>query len=371
MSIYLDHAATTPMVPVALEAMVSYLQSHGANPSSPHRDGRAARRAVDDARDRFAYLLCCEPGEIVFTSGGTEADNLAITGAGAPHRIVVSAIEHAAVLEPARSLSARFVPVTSAGLIDLDRFVELLDPSVALISVMAANNEVGTVQPIAEVARLAASLAPDALLHCDAVQSIPWCALEDELAAFDLISVSAHKFGGPKAVGALVVRARARARLRPVLTGGAQEGGLRSGTENVAGIIGAGAAASWWRDARDELVTRVAQLRDELEDGLIATGATVNSAREHRIASIAPMHFDGVVTEELLIAIDRDGVAASAGAACESGALEPSHVLLAMGQGREAIEGSIRLSLGWSTTRADIDTALEVIPSAVRHLRAS
>jgi cysteine desulfurase len=371
MSVYLDHAATTPMVPVALEAMVAYLGEQGANPSSPHQAGRAARRAVDDARDQFAVLLGCEPGEIVFTSGGTEADNLAITGAGLPGRVVTSAIEHAAVLGPADALVARLAPVTPEGLIDLDGFAKLLDPDVALISVMAANNEVGTIQPIAAIARLAKRLAPEALLHCDAVQSTPWCDLEDDLAAFDLISVSAHKFGGPKAVGALVVRPRARARLHPLLVGGAQEGGLRSGTENVAGIVGAGAAARWWRRERAEMTERIRHLRDELEDGLVEFGARPNSARDARIATIAPMHFDGVVTEELLMALDRDGVAASAGAACESGALEPSHVLLAMGQRRDEIEGSIRLSLGWSTSKEDVKVALDVIPRAVRQLRSS
>lgn len=368
MTTYLDHAATTPMVPVALEAMVDYLGRQGANPSSPHQGGRAARRAVDDARDQLADFIGCDPGEIVFTSGGTEADNLAIAGAGAPGKVVVSAIEHAAVLEPARALSARLVPATAEGVIDLDRFSELLDPTVVLVSVMAANNEVGTIQPLAEIARLASQLAPNALLHCDAVQSAPWCVSEDELAAFDLISVSAHKFGGPKAVGALVVRSRARPRLRPLLIGGAQEGGLRSGTENVAGIIGAGAAAVWWKGARAEIVERVRKLRDDLEDGLIAGGAVLNSPRDARIAAIAPVHFAGVATEELLMALDRDGIAASAGAACESGALEPSHVLLAMGQSRDEIEGSIRFSLGWSTTAEDIKTALEVIPMSLRSL---
>jgi cysteine desulfurase len=370
MTVYLDHAATTPMVPVALDAMGAYLLAQGANPSSPHRGGRAARRVVDDARDQLAAFLGCEPGEIVFTSGGTEADNLAISGAGASGRVVVSSIEHGAVLEPARALSARLAPVDAQGIIDLDRLAELLDPSITLVSVMAANNEVGTIQPVAEIARLAAELAPDALLHCDAVQSTPWCELEDDLAAFDMISVSAHKFGGPKAVGALVVRPRARGRLRPLLVGGAQEGGLRSGTENVAGIVGAGAAAAWWKDARVELISRVGLLRDRLEDGLIECGATSNTPRDHRIASLLPMHFSSVVTEELLVALDQNGVAASAGAACESGALEPSHVLLAMGHSREEIEGAIRLSLGWSSTDEDVECALEVIPATVRHLQS-
>lgn len=369
MSVYLDHAATTPMVPVALEAMSAYLITQGANPSSPHRAGRAARRVIDDARDQLAAFLGCEPGEIVFTSGGTEADNLAIFGAGAPGQVVISAIEHGAVLEPARVLSARQAPVDARGIIDLDRFVELLDPSITLVSVMAANNEVGTVQPVAEIARLASELAPDALLHCDAVQSTPWCLFDDELSAFDMISVSAHKFGGPKAVGALIVRPRARGRLRSILVGGSQEGGLRSGTENVAGIVGAGAAAAWWNNERPEIISRVGRLRDRLEDGLIESGASPNTPRDHRIASLSPMHFESVSTEELLVALDQNGVAASAGAACESGALEPSHVLMAMGQSREEIEGAIRLSLGWSSTDEDVDRALEVIPATVRHLQ--
>ena len=369
MPVYLDHAATTPMFSAAVDAMLPFLTTNEANPSSPHAAGRRSRRAIDDARDAVAMFACCLSSEVIFTSGGTEADNLAIEGAGANGVVVVSSIEHHAVLEPAARRGARVVPVTREGVIDLDALASALDATVGLVSVMGANNEVGTVQPLAEVVALVRELAPQALVHSDAVQSLPWCTSHGPGDGCDLISISAHKFGGPKGVGALIVRESARSRVAPILYGGGQEGGLRAGTENVAGIVATGVAAEIWRREQGSIIEHVRGLRDELESTLIGIGATPRSARATRIASIAPLHFPGVQTEELLMALDREGVAASAGAACASGALEPSHVLLAMGYPASEVEGSIRLSLGWSTTAEEIAEASEIIQIALESLR--
>jgi cysteine desulfurase len=235
---------------------------------------------------------------------------------------------------------------------------------------MAVNNEVGTIEPLDAVVALAREFAPRALLHCDAVQAAPWIDVAGATADFDLVSVSAHKFGGPAGVGALVVRDRARARLRPLLLGGAQEAELRAGTENLAGIVAAGAAASEWGRTRSVVVDRVRELSYRLEDALVASGASANVDRRIRVASILPLHFRGVATEELLMLLDRVGVEASAGAACASGALLPSHVLLAMGIAEAEIEGSIRFSLGWSTTSEEIDAAIGLIRSTVSSLVA-
>jgi cysteine desulfurase len=367
-SIYLDHAATTPMLPAAIDAMLPFLGGSHANPSSPHAKGRAARRAIDDARDALADFLGCAPGELIFTSGGTEADNLAITGTAGGGVVVTSAVEHHAVLLPAEQRQARICSVDANALLDLRHLAELLDDEVSLISVMAVNNEVGTIEPLEAVVALARELAPRALLHCDAVQAAPWIDVATATAKFDMVSVSAHKFGGPTGVGALVVRDRARARLRPLLLGGAQEAELRAGTENVAGIVAAGAAATEWGRSAGVIVDRVRMLRDRLEDALLASGATANVDRSLRVASILPLHVRGVATEELLMLLDRAGVEASAGAACASGALLPSHVLTAMGIAEDEIQGSIRFSLGWSTTSEEIDGAIGVIQATVSSL---
>jgi cysteine desulfurase len=354
-----------------VEAMLPFLGGSHGNPSSPHAKGRAARRAIDDARDELASFLGCGPGDLVFTSGGTEADNLAITGIGGDGAVVVSAVEHHAVLEPALRRNARVCAVDHDASLDLERLAELLDEGVSLISVMAVNNEVGAIEPLDAVVALARERAPRALLHCDAVQAAPWLDVAKLTADFDMVSVSAHKFGGPTGTGALVVRDRARASLRPLLRGGAQEAELRAGTENVAGIVATGAAAAAWGRERESIVSRVRVLRDRLEDGLISTGATATSSRSGRVASILPVNFRGVATEELLMMLDRAGVEASAGAACASGALLPSHVLLATGRSEDEIEGSIRLSLGWSTTSDEIDEAVSLIRGTVSSLLAA
>jgi cysteine desulfurase len=359
------------MLPSAFEAMLPFLAGSHGNPSSPHAKGRAARRAIDDARDELAEFLGCDPGELIFTSGGTEADNLAITGTSGEGAVVVSAVEHHAILEPALRLGARVCAVDHDASLDLGQLADLLDDAVNLISVMAVNNEVGTIEPLDAVVALARERAPRALLHCDAVQAAPWLDVAKLTADFDMVSVSAHKFGGPTGTGALVVRDRARVSLQPLLRGGAQEAELRAGTENLAGIVATGAAAKAWGRERESTVSRVQALRDRLEDALTSTGATPTSRRSGRVASILPLNFKGVATEELLMMLDRAGVEASAGAACASGALLPSHVLLAMGLSEEEIEGSIRFSLGWPTTVDEVDDAVSLIQATVSSLAAA
>ncbi len=370
---YFDWAATTPMRPEAVGAMLPYLTERFGNPSGSHAISREARKAIDDARDTIARCLGARPAEVVFTGGGTEADNLAIVGAAAvrPGPTVCSAIEHHAVLHACDALGDnRLAPVDEAGVIDLDALAERLDPSVSVVSVMLANNEVGTIQPLAEVATLVRELAPDARLHTDAVQAFQWLDVASLGAVADLVAVSAHKFGGPKGVGALVVRRGVT--VRPIIHGGGQEHDRRSGTHNVAGIVAMAAAMQATVEERDATVARVTALRDRLADGLLAAvrGCSETGDRTRKIAGNCHLSFDGVESEELLVLLDAAGVYASAGSACASGAVDPSHVLAAMGLSPARAIGSLRLSLGTGTTAADIDLALAAIPAAVERLRA-
>ena len=382
---YLDHAATTPLRPEALEAMLPLLTDGFANPSGAHTESRRARVALDDARDLLAELLGAAPGEVVLTSGGTEADDLAVHGGwealaaarpeGPPPAVVCSAMEHHAVLRACRSLAARTgaalreVPSGPDGRIDLAALAEACRPDVGLVSVMAVNNEVGTVQPLDEVARIVAAGAPGAVLHTDAVQAVPWLDVARTTAPAALVSVSAHKFGGPKGSGALVVRSGAR--VRPRLDGGGQERGRRSGTPNVAGAVGAAAALAVTVAERDEAVARVGALRDRLADGLLARlpGAVETGDRDHRVAGILHLRIPGVESEAAVVLLDEAGVAASAGAACSSGAVEPSHVLEAMGLDRRQASSGLRFSLGVTTTGQDVDHALAWVPGVVERLR--
>jgi len=382
---YLDHAATTPLRPEALEAMLPFLTDGFANPSGAHTESRRARVALDDARDLLAELLGAAPGEVVLTSGGTEADDLAVHGGwealaaarpeGPPPAVVCSAMEHHAVLRACRSLAARTgaelreVPSGPDGRIDLAALAEACRPDVGLVSVMAVNNEVGTVQPLDEVARIVAAGAPGAVLHTDAVQAVPWLDVARTTAPAALVSVSAHKFGGPKGSGALVVRSGAR--VRPRLDGGGQERGRRSGTPNVAGAVGAAAALAVTVAERDEAVARVGALRDRLADGLLARlpGAVETGDRDHRVAGILHLRIPGVESEAAVVLLDEAGVAASAGAACSSGAVEPSHVLEAMGLDRRQASSGLRFSLGVTTTGQDVDHALAWVPGVVERLR--
>ena len=371
---YLDHAATTPMRPEAVAAMLPYLTDRFGNPSGTHAVARLARTALDEARDAVAAALGADPGEIVFTAGGTEADNLAVLGAiaaaGAGRRAVCIAVEHHAVLHAVEVAGGTMVGVDADGMVDLDALEAALGDDVAVVSVMAANNEVGTIQPVAAVADVVRGAAPGALLHTDAVQAVTWLDVADHAAAADLVSISAHKFGGPKGVGALVVRDGAA--IRPIIHGGGQERDRRSGTHNVAGIVGMAAALDAATVQRRDTVARVGDLRDRLADGLLASisQARETGRRESKVAGICHLLFDGIESEALLLLLDDAGVSASAGSACASGALEASHVLTAMGIDDRLALSSLRLSLGWTSTADDVDLALKVIPEAVAHLRA-
>ncbi|HTJ75984.1 MAG TPA: cysteine desulfurase family protein [Acidimicrobiales bacterium] len=373
MPAYFDWAATTPMRPEAVEAMLPFLTERFGNPSGAHAVSREARKALDEARDVVADCLGARPGEVVFTGSGTEADNLAIAGAVAvrPGPTVCSAVEHHAVLHACEALGDnRLAPVGPDGVVDLDRLAELLDPSVSVVSVMLANNEVGTIEPLADVVALVRERAPQAVVHTDAVQAFPWLDVAVLARSADLVAVSAHKFGGPKGVGALVVRQGVK--VRPILHGGGQERDRRSGTHNVAGIVAMAAAMRATVEGREATVARVARLRDRLVEGLVATvaGCVETGDRAVKVAGNCHVSFDGVEAESLLVLLDAAGVYASAGSACASGAVDPSHVLSAMGLSRARAGGSLRLSLGTGTTEADVDLALEAIPAAVARARA-
>jgi cysteine desulfurase len=380
---YLDNAATTAVRPSAIDVMVPLLAEGYGNPSGAHKLARQANRVLDDARETLADALGAQPGQIVFTGGGTEADNLAVTGTLEARGGVAlcSAIEHHAVLDPVEHHGGLVVGVDDAGRLDLDHLAATLDDAAAkaaagqsagpitLVSVMLANNETGVVQPIGELVELVRAKAPEALIHTDAVQALCWLDVADLAADVDLVSISAHKFGGPKGVGALVVRDRAE--LIPLLKGGGQERGRRGGTHNVAGIAAMAVAAAETVAERPTQVPRVAALRDRLADGLLAsvTGSVETGRRADKTANICHLCFDGVESEALLFLMEKDDIMASAASSCSSGAMEPSHVLAAMGFDRSLAFGSLRLSLGYTSTEADVDAALASIPPAVTRLR--
>lgn len=380
MRAYLDHAATTPMRSEAVAAMLPFLTDRFGNPSGGHGAARDARMALDDAREVVAAAMAVDPGDVVFTSGGTEADNLAVFGAlGAGDRpigpIVCTAMEHHAVLNACRAAALQFgvelreVPSDATGVVDLDRLAEACTPEVSLVSVMAVNNEIGTIQPLDQVAALVHTRSPAALVHTDGVQVVPWLDPAGQCRAADLTAISAHKFGGAKGVGALI--ARSGVPLAPLLHGGGQERERRSGTQDVAGIVAMAEALRITSDQRAATVARVAALRDRLLDGLIdrVDGAVATAERSATVAGLAHLRVPGVESEALLVLLDQAGVAASAGASCASGAVEPSHVLLAMGLTREEAVSGIRFSLGHATTAEEIDLALGAVPEAVSQLR--
>lgn len=373
MTTYLDHAATTPPRPAAVEAMLPYLTDRFGNPSGSHSIARAARAAIEDARDHVAGALGADPSEVVFTSGGTESDNLALMGgyAAGAGEIVCSAIEHHAVLRVVEALEGSTIPVDHDGIVDLDAFEALLDRPVAVVSVMLVNNETGIVQPLQKIRRLIDRKAPNALLHTDAVQATQWLDVAKFAQFADMVSISAHKFGGPQGVGALV--ARRRVKLSPLLRGGGQERERRSGSHNVAGIVGMAAALDVAAAERVALAEKVAPLRDRLVDGLLEAvpGAFETGPRQSKVPGHAHLCFDGVESEALLVLLDEAGICASAGASCSSGAMEPSHVLSAMGISDRIAMSSLRMTLGHTTTDHDVDLALKVIPDAVARLRES
>ncbi|MCP5025997.1 MAG: cysteine desulfurase [Actinomycetia bacterium] len=363
------------MRPEAIAAMEPYLRGTFANPSGAHRAARQARRAIDDARDVVAEAVGAQPGEIVFTGGGSEADNTAVFGVARRHggRILCSAFEHHAVLEPVEHLGGQLIRVTDRGVLDLDHLDELLDADVRLVSVMAVNNEVGTIQPVPEIVERVRRQAPQALVHTDAVQALCWLDVAELAGGVDLVAISGHKFGGPKGCGALVVGQGVS--IEPLIMGGGQERDRRGGTHNVAGIVALAEAARLTVEERVATVTRVGALRDRLVAGLrhqipdlVETGVVGND-RSHKIAGNAHVCIPGIETEALLVLLERHDVLASAGSSCASGAMEPSHVLAAMGVDRQLAFGSLRLTLGHETADAEIDSALDVIPAAVEQLR--
>ena len=368
---YLDHAASTPLRPSVRAAMAPFLDDDYANPSGGHALARRARRAVDEARDTVADVLGCRPGEVVFTSGGTESDNFAVLGAVRRHggTAVCPASEHHAVLHPVEHLGGRIVGVDGAGAVDLPGLAAALDADTRIVSVMAANNEAGTVQPLLRVTRLVSKAAPQAWVHTDAVQGAAWLDLAAVAKHCHLVSVTAHKLGGPKGVGALV--AREGVTLEPLLFGGGQERDRRSGTHNVAGIVGLAAALAATAAGRDATNARVAALRDRLVDGLLAAvpGLHETVPRELKVPGSAHVCIEGVESEALLYLLERAGVYASAASSCAAGAMEPSHVLLAMGVPKELAAGALRMTLGFASTGADVELALAAVPAAVAQLR--
>jgi cysteine desulfurase len=362
------------MLPEAVEAMLPYLTEQAANPSGVHGPARRARRAIDDARDTLAGVLGVEPGSIVFTSGGTEADNLAVLGGQARTggTVVCSAIEHPAVLEPTRSVGGVEVGVDGGGIVDLDRLADALDDHVGVVSVMTVNNEIGTIQPLAAIADLVRGRAPRAVLHTDAVQGLPWLDLRPYARLVDAMSLSGHKFGGPKGIGCLVMTPGVA--IGPRQLGGGQERERRSGTPNVAGIVAMAVAARLTDERRTATIERVVKLRDRLVEGLVASidgvteTAVTDGDRSYKVAGNAHLCIEGVEGEALLFLLDRAGISASAASACASGAAEPSHVLAALGIESDDL-AALRLSLGGAATDAEVDLALDVIPAAVARLR--
>ena len=378
MRVYFDYNATTPLAPEVAEAVAVATRDLFGNASSVHHFGQQAKAALDEARSAIAALVHADPSEIVFTSGGTEADNFAIRGAAdalessGRRQIIASAIEHEAVLNTLKSLARRgwqtmTLPVDQTGIVSPDRLRELLTDATALVSVMHANNEIGTIQPIAELATIAH--ARGALMHTDAVQTVGKIPVDVRALGVDLLSLSAHKFNGPKGAGALWIKRGTR--LQPILTGGKHERNRRAGTENVPAIVGMGVAARLAAAKMAAEAARVAALRDRLEDGILrgVPGTAVNGDPRSRVPNTTNISFDHVEAESLLIALDLDGVAVSTGSACSSGTLEPSHVLRAMGYPAGRVQSSLRFSLGLFSTAEEVDRVVTLLPRLVDKLR--
>lgn len=374
--VYADHAATTPVSPAALAAMRPYFSERFGNPSSLYAFGQEAKTDLNEARTTIARILNAEPGEILFTSGGTEGDNWALKGVAELKRakgkhIITTAIEHHAVLYTAQYLEKQgyevtYLPVDSDGLVTAEQVRAALRPDTILVSVMAANNEIGTIEPIPEIGAVCREAG--VLFHVDAVQAVGHIPVDVKAWNCDLLSFSAHKFYGPLGVGGMYMRRGVR--LPPLIHGGGQERGLRSGTENVPGAIGMAVAL---KECADELETesaRLAVLRDRLLDGLSKLPySRVTGSRERRLPGTASLTFEGVEGEALLLHLDARGIRVSSGSACSSASLDPSHVLLAIGLPHEVAHGSLRLSLGRETTEEDVEYILEQVPQVVEYLR--
>ena len=378
MRIYLDHNATTPPHPEVVDAVCRAMRDVFGNASSVHAYGQEARGALESARAEVAGLIGGSPSEVVLTAGGTEANNLAIRGLAAAldrsnrREIITSAIEHEAVLNTTRALARlgwtlRTLPVDASGIVSPDALQEVISDRTALVSVMHANNEIGTVQPVAALADIAH--AHGAVMHTDAVQSAGKVPVDAQALGADLLAISGHKFYGPKGTGALWIRRGTR--LGPVLTGGRQERNRRAGTENVPGLVGLGVAAALAAAKLESEAARLGSLRDRLEEGVLqrVPGTAINGARQPRVPNTTNISFERIEAESLLIALDLEGIAVSTGSACSSGTLEPSHVLKAMGLGPARAQSSLRFSLGAGNTREHIDRTLEVLPAAVEKLR--
>lgn len=376
---YFDHNATTPPAPEVADAVALALREVFGNASSVHHFGQRAKAVMDEARSSVAALIGAEASELVFTSGGTESDNLALRGAaealeiGGRKHIVTSAIEHEAVLNTVKALvkrgwSSSILPVDATGIVAPSALARVITRETAIVSVMHANNEIGTIQPIADLAAIAHEHG--ALFHTDAVQSVGKIPVDVKALGIDLLALSAHKFNGPKGAGALWVRRGTR--LVPTMTGGKHERNRRGGTENVPAIAGMGVAARLGREKLGADAIRLAALRDRLESGVLARvpGTAVNGALSPRVPNTTNISFDGVEAESLLIALDLDGFAVSTGSACSSGTLEPSHVLRAMGLPSHRTQNSIRFSLGAGNDEAQVDALLAKLPATVEKLRS-
>jgi len=372
--IYLDNNATTPVLPAVLDAMRPYFEEQFGNASSIHHHGQQTRAAVESARDSVATLLGCRASEIVFTSGGTEADNLAIFGLAAEgDHVITSSIEHHAVLLACKHLGqtgcdVTYLPVDGRSLVDPDDVRRALRPNTTLISVMMANNETGVLQPVDEIGKIAAEAG--ARFHVDAVQAAGKVAIDVARIGCHALSISGHKIHAPQGVGALYVRKGTQ--IKPLFYGGRHERSRRAGTENVPGIVGLGKAAQLAKEGLDRGDDKkMAAMRDRLQQGILAQveEAGVNGDGADRVPNTANIHFDHIDGEALVIALDLKGLAVSTGAACSSGAIEPSHVLVAMGLTGDQARASIRFSLGKQTVAEDIDTTLALVPETVARLR--
>lgn len=376
--IYLDHSATTPVHPEVAEAMLAVLKDKFGNPSSIHGFGREAREAVERARDQVAALIGARSEEIIFTSGGTEADNLAIIGAAYAYRdrgqhMVTSKIEHHAVLDAFKFLEKQgfevtYLPVDRYGQVSVELFREAMRDDTILVSLMHANNEVGTIQPIAEIGRLTRERG--VLFHTDAVQTVGRIPVDVKALNVDLLTLSAHKFYGPKGVGALYLRRRVK--IQPLVHGGGQERKYRSGTENVPGIIGLGRAAELAAAEMPQRAAYLTELGRTLAERILSEipDVILTGHPQERVPGHVSVCFAGVEGESLLIKLDLEGIAASSGSACTSGSLEPSHVLLALGLPHEVAHGSLRLTLGKDNTPSEVERVMEKLPRIVEELRA-
>jgi cysteine desulfurase len=378
MRIYLDHNAGAPIRPEARAAIARFVETEEANPAAIHRGGQRARRALEEARARVARLIGADSREIIFTSGGTESNNLAIRGAAetqpARRRLVTSAIEHSSILAPLEHLAERGFEVVRLapdrdGRIDSGRIAQAIDSNTALVTIGLANAEVGTIQDATEIAD--AIKGSGTLLHLDAAQAAGRVPLRVRDLRCDLLTLSGHKVGAPAGIGALYIRSGVS--ISPLLLGGPQESGMRAGTPNLLGAIAFGSAAAACLAHFEEEYRRVAALAARLRSYLAASipGLGMNGSATHRIANTLNLTFPGVLGESMLIALDLEGVEVSMGSACAAGAVEPSHVLLAMGLSRDEARSSLRLSLGWSTTAAEIERAAEIITHVWRRVRAA